>query len=297
MAPCLKNMHCPSAPSASGDDLMRGAAYSGQPFTVNIKAFNTSGTQLQNYFNTYSRPIQLSLVTSSGGATAVAPQAGTFAPLEKIKPEDIKPVTRVDASFKLPLGYSNGTLPPVAVSAPVPFFVRATSLEAAGIRSETISSQRTPGSIEEGVTVINGRLLLANAFGSELLKLPVSMKAQYWTGAAWENNTSDSGEKASTIGYRATFSKCTRRLALDASGKCSPDLLRVPSPPASVTLKDGAGTFWLAAPGNGNVGSGLFDLTDKDLLGNASPRWLPSTLARVTFGLYQSPIIYIREIY
>jgi uncharacterized repeat protein (TIGR01451 family) len=288
MTPCLKNMHCPSALSAAGDELMQGAVYSGQPFVVEVRAYNTAGTQLQNYANSWARPIQLSLVTNPGGATPLPAQSGTFAPVAQVKPEDIKPVTNVNASFKLPIGYSNAASPPVAVSGPTPFFVRASSTEAAGVRSELISSQRVAGSVEEGVTVINGRLQLANAFGSELLKLPVPMKAQYWTGTAWENNTIDTG--ASTIGYTASFGKCTRRLALDAAGTCAPALHVLGTTP--VTLKDGTGTLWLAAPGNGNAGSGLLDLT-----GKGSPPWLPSTLARVTFGIYQSPLIYIRELY
>jgi uncharacterized repeat protein (TIGR01451 family) len=287
ITPCLPKMNCLPVRTAGGDDLMMGAVYSGQPFTVTITAFNTAGAQLKNYKGTFARDIQLTPVTAPGGASLVPSQSGTFAPT-KILATQVASVTTVnDVTFKLPSVYSNANPASAKASGPTPFFLRATSDEQLAASVETISSQRAAGSSEQGATVIAGRLQLANAFGSELLKLPVPMKAQYWTGAAWENNTN---LNASAIASDASFSKCTRRLASNAAGICSNALKLFGSTP--VTLSNGAGTLWLAPPGNGNIGSGLLDLT-----GKGSPPWLPSTLGRVTFGIYQSPLIYIREVY
>jgi uncharacterized repeat protein (TIGR01451 family) len=292
ITPCLTKMNCTPTPSTAGE-LMQGAVYSGQPFTVKISAFNTSGKLLANYRGTFARDIQLSAASVPGGSSLLPAQSGIFAPAKVFASQVAPETTVVDATFKLPSAYSNASPPSTTVSGPTPFFLRATSIEELPAAAfETISSQRPADSSEQGVTVINGRLQLANAFGSELLKLPMPMKAQYWTGAAWENNANDN---ASAIAYKANtvppiFSKCTRRLAKDSAGTCS-DALALRGGP-DVPLNNGAGTLWLAAPGNGNVGSGLLDLT-----GRGSPPWLPSTLARVTFGIYQSPLIYIREVY
>jgi hypothetical protein len=289
ITPCLPKMNCLPVRTAGGDDLMTGAVYSGQPFSVTIRAFNTAGAQLKNYIGKFARDIQLVPVTAPGGASLVPIQSGAFAPAKILASQVASPTTIDDATFKLPSVYSNANPPSAKASGPTPFFLRATSTEQLASGVETISSQRV-GSSEQGATVIAGRMQLANAFGSELLKLPVPMKAQYWTGTAWENNANDN---VSRVVYDASikpFSKCTRRLASDAAGTCS-DVLKVLGS-AGVTLNNGAGNLWLAPPGNGNIGSGLLDMT-----GKGSPLWLPTTLARVTFGIYQSPLIYIREIY
>jgi uncharacterized repeat protein (TIGR01451 family) len=270
---------------------MMGAAYSDQPFGVTVTAFSANNVKLLNYTGTYARDMTLTPVVTAGGADAVPVQAGKLAPAA-IAAQDVKSPLDVLPSFKLPVAFSNTASPAIKVSGPQPLYIRATSTEVLASGSETISSQRPQNSFEQGITVIAGRLQLANAFGSELLKLPVAMKAQYWTGGAWENNTNDTGGEASTIAYSATFSKCTKRLSKDAAGNCSLQVLRVLGGISSVALKDGTGTLWLAPPGNGNIGSGFLDLT-----GMGSPSWLPSTLARVTFGIYQSSLIYIREIY
>jgi uncharacterized repeat protein (TIGR01451 family) len=281
--PCPTKLNCPPAP-------MMGAAYSGQPFGATVTAYNTKGSPLSRYANPYARNITLAPFANPGGASPVT--SGTFGPTT-IAASTIAPQTSVSLSFKLPAPYSNANPPSAKVGDPTPFFLRATSIEElSASTSETISSQR-PGtdSSEQGITVINGRLQVANAFGSELLKLPVPMKAQYWNGTVWQNNTNDNVSTITHTPVSATYSKCTRRLAKDTAGNCTVALTLLDQT-VPVTLKDGAGTVWLAAPGNGNVGSGLLDLT-----GRGSPPWLPSTLARVTFGIYQSPLIYIRELY
>jgi uncharacterized repeat protein (TIGR01451 family) len=287
---CPTKITCPVVLSAAGDNLMQGAAYSEQPFDITVKAFNKLGIQLRNYAGAFARDIHLSPVVSPGGASIVTIPPVGLTPVQ-IDVGNVRPSTSTKVAFKLPVAYSNAAAPSVKVSGPTPFFLRATSDEklASGI-VETISSQRVTDSSEQGITVIAGRLQVANAFGSELLKLPVPMKAQYWTGTVWQNNTSDNASTIAHTPLSASYSKCTRRLAKDTAGNCTVALTLLDRPAA--TLKDGIGTLWLAPPGNGNVGSGLLDLTSK-----GSPPFLPSTLARVTFGIYQSPLIYIREVY
>jgi hypothetical protein len=122
---------------------------------------------------------------------------------------------------------------------------------------------------------------LANAFGSELIKLPVKLTAQYWTGSAWENNSEDSD---SVLPASAAFTSCKGALNT-GGGACVPLV-----PLNSVSLAKGAGTMWLQAPGAGKTGSASMQL-------KTTPSWLPSTIGRVTFGVYKSTFIYIREVY
>jgi hypothetical protein len=56
-------------------------------------------------------------------------------------------------------------------------------------------------------------------------------------------------------------------------------------------LKDGAGAIVLAAPGRRNTGSAWLQVNAENL------SYLPSTRARAVFGIYKSPLIYIREVY
>jgi MSHA biogenesis protein MshQ len=58
-----------------------------------------------------------------------------------------------------------------------------------------------------------------------------------------------------------------------------------------VGLVHGKGRLILQAPARGTVGSVDYTLDSVD-----AP-WLPSTQARATFGLYKSPLIYLREVY
>lgn len=131
--------------------------------------------------------------------------------------------------------------------------------------------------------IITGRLALANQYGSELAKMPVRAVAQYWTGAKrWEPNISDSVSSLASGGI--VFSNCTKALA----GSCGGPTLAV-SPAGTLLLKDGAATFWLQAPGAGKTGSADFQMNN--------PADLPSTLGRAAFGIYKSPLIYVREVY
>jgi MSHA biogenesis protein MshQ len=48
----------------------------------------------------------------------------------------------------------------------------------------------------------------------------------------------------------------------------------------------------LQAPTRGTIGSVDFSVDN-----GAANTWLPSTIGRATFGLYRSPLIYLREVY
>jgi hypothetical protein len=139
--------------------------------------------------------------------------------------------------------------------------------------------------------VVPGRLFLPNTFGSDLLRLPVRLAAQYWSGSSWVPSVTDGN---STVAYAIAPASngCRRFFAQDLkTGLCKANPLAIAGA-VPLRLTDGKGTLLLQAPPRGTVGSVDYTLDNGD-----AKDWLPSTQARATFGLYRSPLIYLREVY
>ncbi|MEO8407548.1 MAG: DUF6701 domain-containing protein, partial [Oxalobacteraceae bacterium] len=148
-----------------------------------------------------------------------------------------------------------------------------------------------------------GQLNMQNAYGSELLALPVPLQAQYWTGKNYVTNTADS----CTVIPMSSITMGNYRKQLDA---CETQL----SPVGNVTMVAGKlpGTgLRLTKPGANNAGS--VDLAinlSANPAGNtcvgatqsaataANMGWFGANpRSRATFGVYKSVFIYIREMY
>jgi MSHA biogenesis protein MshQ len=174
---------------------------------------------------------------------------------------------------------------------------------------------------EGSTTIRGGRVHLFNAYGSELLDLPMTMRAEYWNGAGWVQNTDDN---------------CTGDTTLDASNAVS---LVLTNPSALATCVWDSGNPGLSGVGCITAGStsplidkrfrtgtamavtgspsflqkGDFNLWFKQpgVSGSITvtanvPAWLEygwtsltnaDPVGRATFGLYKSPLIYRRENY
>jgi len=143
--------------------------------------------------------------------------------------------------------------------------------------SDSVSSLRsTPSSsIEGGVKVVSGRLKIANAYGSELLTLPMKVTAQYYNGTSWVTSTTDSLSISGGL------------TAIDVPGS-TPPLCDVIFATAPLAVASGVGSFTLTKPTNGRC--------DADITLSA-PSYLPGVTGRATFGIYKSPLIYRRENY
>ncbi len=144
-----------------------------------------------------------------------------------------------------------------------------------------------------------GRLQLLNAYGSELLDLPVTLRAQYWNGSAWVLNTDDSctAIAAPAPGAGLTFYP---EVAPGLAGNHLSAGETVATVNASGTFNAGLAGLRFSKPGAGN--SGHVDIA----IGLAARPWLrfPWTggvdvdpAARAVFGLYKSRLIYSRENY
>jgi hypothetical protein len=205
-------------------------------------------------------------------------------------------------------GYSAAARTASNWGAPKLFYLRAAMSESknagGGAAAITINSVAPAGAAagtqyEDGLAVVSGRLLVANAFGSEILRLPVGLTAQYWNGSAWVTNASDGDSLvAATIAAATTApGPCTRTFAQAAgSGACKANVVTIANAGTPIRILHGVGTLVLVGPGRqtSGVGAGSIDFLSS---GGEAAAWLPSTRARATFGLYKSPVIYLREVY
>lgn len=250
---CLDRMNCPSD--------VEIAAYSRQPFTVTITARSKSGAQTKNYQGIFAKEVQLSSVAGAGGA----PKAGlsnTKAPATAFTDG----VGTAKPQFVLPNGFVH-TAPQAPWNAPDTVYVRA-------VDADSATSLQDPGtSLEGGIQIVNGRLLVPNAHGSERLPLPLKLSAQYWTGTNWELSSNDQLSEIDPA--KAAFSN-TGALALSIG------------PLGLEKLVNGVRNYSVKAT---PAAAGKADLVIDHL------EWLPSTKGRLKFGTYKSPLIYLRELH
>lgn len=281
---CLKRMGCASATPAP-----TRAAYSSQTFGASVRAFGRNGEQVQRFTGTLVPEVSFIAVAAPGADTKLDVLRDTSA--------DKKQITH-DVDFQLGVPYKATEQRTSGWSAPTAIYLRASvqerRAEAVGTRTLTISSDRDKDSVEGGMMILNGRLMLANTIGSPLVKTPIPLRVQYWSGQAWESHgaVDESNPPKGTV----VFSGCTRSLRASgvAGDGCDTTMLHLADTSATSgidlpKLDDGKGVLWLApvpTTASGNV--------DVRIDGY---QWLPSTVGRVTFGQFKSPVIYIREMY
>ncbi len=288
---CEEPMKC--APDLSG------AAYSGQPFDVQVSAHNAKGVLLQNYEGAWRRPITLTAMTAEGGDQASG---------NKLK--DDSAALGSDSGVARMSGSTSATLPvpynvdaTTAPSAPAAIFIRASSSELlpgknadGSQKTATVTSKRNnPDDAEEaGIMLVNGRLNVGSAQGTNTRRTPLTLQAQYFDGANWNNDNDTSTAFAPASTFRSCLLNLKTAGAKDPAANqrnldnCNAAIVKDASAQA-VTLTNGAGVYWLAAPGAANAGSTWVQV--------GLPGWLPGTRGRVNFGATRKPTIYLREVY
>lgn len=276
---CLPAMGCPAD--------VAGAAYSAQGVAAMVTAKSRTNATLVNYVGALATPVSLSAYSAMGAGSA-NPAGGSLAGTAVTMPADKTTSMTATPAYGLPNAFSNAAPRALNWTAPTPVYLRASATErtvnAAGAAvNTTVTSQRASGAVEGGLTIVSGRLSVGAPYGSELLKMPVRMNAQYWsTAGRWENSSTDNLSTVATAGI--AFSNCLKNLG----PPCKTTAL-APASSTSVVLAAGTGTFFLKPPGSGNTGSAEFAMNN--------PAWLPSTKGRVVFGIFKSPLIYVREVF
>lgn len=152
--------------------------------------------------------------------------------------------------------------------------------------------------------VVDGRLWLNNAYGSEMLPLAVPIHAQYWSSAGWQKNAYDSCTPLTQPTRQDTgngglnfYAAVAGRNAL-AAGDVVAQMGG--STASSVALQAGDARLVLRHPTNAAQGPGAGKAGYVDVIGGklGTGSWLPPTgNARACFGACgpRSPVIYLRE--
>lgn len=264
---CPSGLTCP----ASGDLIYsNGFVYSGQPFTTQVTARNAAGIVTLNYDSakTLSKDVTLSAWDAPGGATA-NPGGGGLTPTPNAIPSSAFSAG-VALITNTPF-YTFTTTP----TAPTNIFMRA-------IDTDNISSLRAtaPASVEGGLKVVSGRIKVFNAYGSELLPLPMTATVQYWNGASWATSTTDS------VNPFAIGTQSIVKGPLVAANLTS-------------TVVSDSCTATVFCTGIKKINLNSAQVAGSADISLNAPAYLPSLAGRATFGVYKGSIniIYMRENY
>ena len=283
-------MSCPAS--------VAGMVYSRQPFEVKVRAANLQGATTVNYRGALAYAVQLSAWSAPGTATTANPPAspaGAALSANTLAATDFGVVTDPGNPVRPPGGEATAnpvyTLPYPYVSTapfannwvpPTMVYVRASET---GTPNDGVTSLRT-GAVEGGVAVVSGRLFVPNAYGASNLPVTLQLAAQYYgqatvggaTVRAWRNNLSDS---TTTIAPATDLQYTNCLLACPSPASGAQPSYTMSAGVAGVRLKAGSST--------GKSGANVSVINQ--------PVWLPTGQGRVTFGLYRSPVIFLREVY
>lgn len=252
--------------------------YSGQPFKVTTTAKNLGGGVTLNYdgsANTQPNFARTTLLSNAGETTNLANNSTSV------------------MAFAAGVGVNDAIKYtfPTPKTAPASLVLRA--VDADGV-SSVDGTQGT-------ALIRSGRLNLANAYGSELLALPVAIAAQYWTGSYWHTNAADS----------CTTIPMSSLVMFNFTGGLAACETHI-TPAGAITLTGGVGSgVVLSKPGIGNSGSVDLTLnvgatasgstclssTASAATAAALPWFGGNPKAKASFGRHKSPLIYMRENY
>lgn len=296
--------------------------YMGQPFAApanpnpffRLRAVNATGNTTQNYDNSYAngKGVVNYLACNTVGGVCGADLGGRLAPAP---------------ASTWALGLYTVNAPPTFSKLAVPdgpydalslgvWVNDGDGVLISGAQTVTTSGApvRTGAALASGNAqrVRYGRLKFANAYGSELLPLPMTVTTQYWItipgGGYWRTNTDDS---CTTLTASAIpFSQFTGALAACETTTC---LRPAGQAACSAQQTAAAGSFSLSltAPGAGNIGTAQLGYNTAAAGGTACTNaagvpgtngnlpWLdPVQTGQAAFGAFrQRGVIYQREVY
>lgn len=173
----------------------------------------------------------------------------------------------------------------------------------------TVSAAPTDGEVPaaaatalSGATKLRyGRLKMQNAYGSELLNLPIPLEAQYWNGSNYIRNQQDNCTTlpASSIAmgnYTSALAACETQIGyssgIGALVNGVSNYLRLTKPGATNN-----GSVKLTLNLNSASGSTCISPTASAATNANLPWFGANPTSQATFGIYKTPIIYMRENY
>lgn len=254
-----------------------GAAYSRQPFAVEVTARNAANGVTANYRGSFARQVTLTAWSGTGSGSSQNPPGGATLSNGVVSNFNAG-VGESTPDYGFPVPYSSDQAGMQLWTPPTTIFLRADETAPAG---DGVTSRRAIGTEEGAVRIVAGRLQVSNAYGSDLLNLPVPVRAQYWTGTRWVNSIKDEVSQVLPVGANLQFSSC--------SGTLPANCTFAPLSTAAFTLDGGLGTLRLLPPAAGQSGGVRLKV-------NGTP-WLPSTIGQLVFGKRKAKLDYIREVY
>ena len=270
--------------------------YAQQPFKLRVTAQNAANGTTLNFDGrdtALTAQVALRAYDAATGLTAFPPAAPSGSRLSDgaaaqttvtgIAPASFTAgVASSQIAYRFPGAYAvpAGT---VALAPPTDVLLRATTTYAGGT---VVTSAPSDAGTEAKLTVLTGRIMVPNSYGSERLPIRLPVQVQYWNGS-WLGNVSDSVTQFGSAGV--TLANCSKGLTSGA-GACN-GLVKVQNGTYTVTggvLPSPNGQLPLLAPGV----AGSVDVSVSGL------PYLPSTVGRAVFGVFKSgPVIYLRELY
>lgn len=273
--PCPAGLTCPTT--------YNGFVYSGQPFSVRLYARALSGGTTANYDSSYSlsNAVTLSAWDALGSTTTQNPGTGAL-------------TNNTVAPTAFSAGIATTAIPVYTFNAsptsPNNIYIRAVD----AVNTSVTSLLAIPAnSVEGGVKVVSGRIKISNAYGSELLPLPMRATVQYWNGALWTTSTTDS-----LTSFNTNLAAVGNVVPVIVTGPLALGNISVATP-GVVTVAGGTMVFTLNRPsvtGSADISLNAppFLLTGSNVAGIN-----PSSPGRATFGVYSgnNNLIYQRESY
>ena len=149
-----------------------------------------------------------------------------------------------------------------------------------------------------------GRLFMLPAHGSELLALPIQVEAQYWKNQAYVRNSADSCTLiplASIVmkNYHGNLNACETHLSGNAKVSQGVSRFKLTAPGVGTDGRPNSGSVDLKVNiGPAQVGDRTcLGLSETSAMGGSLPWFGTDPASRATFGIYKSPIIYLREVF
>lgn len=287
------------------------------PFT--LTAQNAANGTTKNYTGSFAR---LPLTTwKAAAASATSPGYG-FSTSTTLPAGSV-----LSASATAPTGsWSNGVASisakhqisrPTSLAAETPVTVTALPVDSDGVTLPVVPPATVPVAVSLLVSTQTsstplryGRAQLVNAYGSELLPLPLTLRLQYWSGASgWQINAADTCTAISASNFAFGFPANTGNnltaceTALTVSGSAPNYKLSLNAPGANndgwatVALNLGATATGTQCVAVGGVGAASTTVNAPWLQYNWTGT-VGNPQAQATFGKYRSgPVIFRRETY
>jgi len=300
---------------AFGDNACTGSgfSYSGQNFSyssnpnLTITAYNAATTPAvtQNYTGDFVKlaATDFSVSSPTTDATQLGADNTNLARL-LWAPAAPSLTDNADGSLRFSFGNDSYRYLHEANSLIGPFNNTVNLIFTAITDSDSVSTKSLPHTLQPGGESIRfGRLAIANAHGSELVPLDITVQAEYFNGTNWQTNTVD---QCTTLNLASHFQLNNTGSWVLAS---SAMIIEAGSTTASLTnnspLVNGSAVLTLSAPGEDNqgyvdIGSQLSS-SHSWLLGDydGDGSYDDDPLGRASFGLFKGSdnILFRRELY